>query len=174
MNTVPTSPLPVDAPWVVVKFGGTSVSSRSRWDTIAGIAAAHRARGRRVLIVVSAVSGMTDQLKAITEAHADPGRCREIQVGIVERHNALLADLHLPLRNALDGWLARLDQLIADPRRAQAPFAWQAEVLACGELLSSTLGALHLNACGLPTRWLDAREHLCAAALPNQTEWARR
>ncbi len=174
MNAVPTATLPADAPWVVVKFGGTSVSTRPRWDTIARIAAAHRARGRRVLIVVSALSGTTDQLKAITEAHADLPRCREIQIGIVERHNALLAELQLPVRNALDGWLARLDQLIADPRRAQAPFAWQAEVLACGELLSSTLGALHLNAGGLATRWLDAREHLCAVALPNQTEWARR
>ncbi len=174
MKPDPSVTLPADAPWVVVKFGGTSVSTRARWDTIARIAAAHRARGRRVLIVVSALSGMTDQLKAITEAHADLPRCREIQAGIVERHNALLADLQLPVRNALDGWLARLDQLVVDPRRAQAAYAWQAELLACGELLSSTLGALHLNAGGLPTRWLDAREHLCAVALPNQTEWARR
>jgi len=175
MNSPAPAPatLPPDAPWVVVKFGGTSVSTRARWDSIARIAEAHRARGRRVLIVVSALSGITDQLKAITEAHAVDARCREILAGIAARHDALYADMQLPLRNALDGWLARLAQLVADPRRAQAPYAWQAEVLACGELLSSTLGALHLNASGLVTRWLDAREHLVAMALPNQTDWAR-
>ena len=40
---------------IVQKFGGTSVSTRPRWETIARIAAAHRARGRKVLIVVSAL-----------------------------------------------------------------------------------------------------------------------
>lgn len=168
-----TATLPVDAPWVVIKFGGTSVSTRSRWDTIAGIAAAHRARGRRVLIVVSAVSGITDALKAIGDAHADAPRCRELQVGIVERHEALHRELGIAARHALDGWLARLDQLIGDERRHAGAYAWQADVLALGELLSSTLGAMHLNANGLATHWLDSREWLRASALPNQTEWAR-
>ena len=33
-------------PWVVAKFGGTSVSTRLRWETIRRIAAGHHARGR--------------------------------------------------------------------------------------------------------------------------------
>ena len=168
-----TATLPADAPWVVVKFGGTSVSTRPRWDTIADIAAAHRARGRRVLIVVSAVSGITDALKAVADAHADVARCREVQVGIVERHNALHRELGLGARHALDGWLARLDQLIDDERRPVGAYAWQAELLALGELLSSTLGAMHLNARALATHWLDSRDLLRATALPNQTEWSR-
>ncbi len=172
MNVATPVPLPADAPWVVVKFGGSSVSTRARWDNIARIAAAHRARGRRVLIVVSALSGTTDQLKAITETHADEARCRAIQAGLVARHRALASELGLPADPAFDDRLAQLDRLIADPRRATAAYAWQAELLACGELLSSTLGALHLAAGGQPTQWLDAREFLAAARLPNQTEWA--
>ena len=160
-------------PWIVAKFGGTSVSTRARWETIARIAAEHHARGRNVLIVVSALSGITDMLKAIVESRGDEARCREAQVGIVERHHSLHRDLGLPTRNALDGWLARLDQLIADPRRAQTALAWQAEVFALGELMSSTLGAAFLGAQGLATRWLDAREHLRAQPLANQNAWAR-
>src|SRR6185312_12164369 len=34
-----------NAPWVVLKFGGTSVSTRPRWENIRRIAAAHRGRG---------------------------------------------------------------------------------------------------------------------------------
>jgi diaminopimelate decarboxylase/aspartate kinase len=165
--------VPAPAPWVVAKFGGTSVATRARWEAIQRIAAAHRARGRRVLIVVSALSGVTDLLKAIAETRGDEARCREAQVGIVERHHALHRALELPTRNALDGWLARLDQLIADPRRGSGALDWQAEVFALGELMSSTLGAAFLTARGLPTRWLDARDYLRAVPLANQGAWAR-
>ena len=168
------SPVPADAaPWVVIKFGGTSVSTRPRWENIARIAAAHRARGRRVLIVVSALSGVTDLLKRLAESGADESVARDAQVDIVARHNALLADLELPLRNALEGWLARLDQLIADARRATRALDWQAEVFSLGELMSSTLGARFLIAQGLDAHWLDAREHLVAQPLANQGAWSR-
>ena len=157
---------------MVAKFGGTSVSTRARWETIARIAAQHHARGRNVLIVVSALSGITDLLKQIAEARADEARCRETQVGIVERHHALFRELQLATRNALDGWLARLDQLIADPRRAQGALAWQAEAHALGELMSSTLGAAFLGQLGLAAGWLDARAHLRSVPLANQNAWA--
>ena len=162
-----------ERPWVVAKFGGTSVSTRPRWETIRRIAAEHHARGRNVLIVVSALSGITDLLKRIAEARADEARCRDAQVGIVERHHSLHRDLELPARNALDGWLARLDQLIVDPRRSQSALAWQAEVFALGELMSSTLGAAFFGSGGLVTHWLDARDHLAAVALANQGAWGR-
>jgi diaminopimelate decarboxylase/aspartate kinase len=164
------------APWVVVKFGGTSVSTRPRWETIRRIAAAHRARGRRVLIVVSALSGITDQLKAIAESRGDRARCADVRAVIAGRHEAMLRELEASSRDPLDRWLARLDALIADPRCAEAHVAWQAEVFALGELMSSTLGAAFLSEVGagaLATRWLDAREHLCAEALPNQNLWGR-
>src|SRR5690606_4297714 len=56
--------------WVVLKFGGTSVSSRARWDTIATLAQARRAEGKRVLVVVSALSGVTNALQALIDAAA--------------------------------------------------------------------------------------------------------
>ncbi|HEY0233018.1 MAG TPA: bifunctional aspartate kinase/diaminopimelate decarboxylase, partial [Dokdonella sp.] len=158
-----------------MKFGGTSVSRRERWENIRRIAAAHRARGRRVLIVVSALSGITDQLKAIAEARADEARCRVLQAAIVERHAAMRVELELHDCARLDARLDDLDRLIGDARRSQAAVAWQAEVFALGELMSSALGAQFLasGADGLPAVWLDAREFLRAEALPNQTAWGR-
>ena len=170
-NAAPAGP----APWVVIKFGGTSVSRRERWENIRRIAAAHRARGRRVLIVVSALSGITDQLKAIAEAGADDARCRAVQATIIERHTAMRADLELHDCARLAARLDDLDRLIADPRRGQAMVAWQAEVFALGELMSSALGAQFLASGldGLAAAWLDARDFLRAEALPNQTAWGR-
>ncbi len=163
----------MDGRWVVLKFGGTSVSTRARWDKIAAIACDWRAQGRRVLIVVSALSGITDQLKSICEAHGDAACCGEIARTIGARHRALFAELGLNRRNGTDGWLQRLDQLLEDPRRMPRELSWQAEVLALGELMSSTLGVAYLNASGLTTRWLDARDYLPAQALPNQNAWSR-
>jgi len=159
--------------WIVLKFGGTSVSTRPRWDKIAAIAKNWRAQGRRVLIVVSALSGITDKLKAICDGHADAARCRAVADEIITRHHAMKTELGLDDAPLLDGWLARLEQLLADPRRATGELPWQAEVLALGEQMSSTLGAAYLSHGGLATRWLDAREHLLSATLPNQNAWGR-
>ena len=53
------SALPSEDDWIVLKFGGTSVSRRPRWDNIGRLMAA-RAREEqcRVLVVVSALSGV--------------------------------------------------------------------------------------------------------------------
>ncbi|HET8942099.1 MAG TPA: aspartate kinase, partial [Rudaea sp.] len=159
-------------PWVVLKFGGTSVSTRARWDKIAAIAAAHRAQGRRVLIVVSALSGITDLLKTIAQDETTPLRRGELRDVIVSRHEAMFAQLELTDRVTLQYWLERLDALIAGARADIAALPWQAEILALGELLSSTLGVAYLNANNFATHWLDAREHLRSTVLPNQNAWA--
>ena len=64
--SLPVSPGAASAPWVVLKFGGTSVSSRARWDTISQLVMKRKSEGFRVLVVVSAVSGITNQLVALT------------------------------------------------------------------------------------------------------------
>ena len=53
--------------WVVIKFGGTSVSSLACWQEIKAIAQGHLAKGHRVLIVCSALSGASDQLTELGE-----------------------------------------------------------------------------------------------------------
>ena len=169
----PAASLAIDAPWIVIKFGGTSVSTCPRWDNIASIAATHREAGKRVLIVVSALSGITDLLKGIGEGFADESRCAELRDTIVSRHRTLFGEMGLPKRNVIDAWMTRLDHLLIDPRCRTGDLDWQAEVLAIGELSSSTLGSMYLNSLGLTTRWLDSREYLHAEALPNQTPWGR-
>ena len=73
MSISPASDAPAtDQPWLVLKFGGTSVSKRGRWDNI-GRLAAGRAQDHdaRVLVVVSALSGVTNELTAIADGAAD-------------------------------------------------------------------------------------------------------
>jgi diaminopimelate decarboxylase/aspartate kinase len=172
-----TTPARVPSPdsraaWVVLKFGGTSVSKRERWDNIASIAQRWLDCGKRVLIVVSALSGITDQLKALAEAADAPAR-KAVRDAIFARHEAMIAELELTDHAPIHYWLERLDALVANPRADAAALGWQAEVLALGELMSSTLGVSYVRDKGLPAHWLDAREHLLAQPLPNQNPWGR-
>ena len=158
--------------WIVLKFGGTSVSRRHRWDTI-GKLAKKRAEetGARVLVVVSALSGVTNELTAIADGAADS---RARVDALVARHREFLAELELDA-SALDVRLATLQGLLDDPRAATRPLEWQADVLGQGELLSSTIGAAYLRAGGLDFGWMDAREWLQALPpQPNQSDWSQR
>ncbi|MGH8028533.1 MAG: bifunctional aspartate kinase/diaminopimelate decarboxylase [Arenimonas sp.] len=161
--------------WIVLKFGGTSVSRRERWDTI-GRLMLQRAteEDARVLVVVSALSGVTNELQALCATGiAAEDFARRIEV-LVERHRDYAVELGLDPEAVLSGRVAALRALADDPRRATVALDWQAELLAQGELLSSTLGVMYLRANGVEAVWLDARDWLHARALPNQNEWSRR
>lgn len=163
------------APWVVLKFGGTSVSSRARWNTIGDLVAKRKSEGFRVLVVVSAVSGVTNALVALS-AHggADATVRHEQALALEVRHREFAATLDLDIDAVAGDLIAMLRALANDPRATACTLDWQAEVLSLGELFSSRLGAAYLSANGLDLRWSDARVHLRAVALPNQSDWAAR
>ncbi|MGY0505338.1 bifunctional aspartate kinase/diaminopimelate decarboxylase [Luteimonas sp. e5] len=154
-------------PWLVLKFGGTSVSSRMHWDMIARIAA-DRAQDARVLVVVSALAGVTNELMAIAAGDDIPGRIEALTV----RHRALAEELGLDAQAVIGEQLDALRATGNDPRAGARPFGWQADVLAHGELLASRLGVAYLQAQGMDCAWCDARDWLDAQVLPNASDWA--
>ncbi|MDZ3822365.1 MAG: bifunctional aspartate kinase/diaminopimelate decarboxylase [Pseudoxanthomonas sp.] len=172
--TEATRPLPPDAPWIVLKFGGSSVGRAACWPTIAGLARERHAAGARVLLVVSALAGATDALKAIAD-HADADERRRLAAELGQRHIDFARELAVD-PGLLSPWLARLAELAAavgPGGDCAGSWARQAELMALGELMSSTLGNAALRRAGLDSRWLDARDCLLAQATNNQGEWAR-
>ncbi|GGD36744.1 aspartate kinase [Pseudoxanthomonas indica] len=124
-----------------------------------------------MLVVVSALSGVTNELTAIADGAADSG---DRVARLEQRHREFVAELELDADAVLGARLAALRGLLDDPRAASRSLDWQAEVLAQGELLSSTLGAAYLAAQGLDFGWMDARHWLQASILPNQSAWSQR
>jgi diaminopimelate decarboxylase/aspartate kinase len=155
-----------------MKFGGTSVATLPRWQNIRELVAGRRAEGARVLVVVSALSGITDSLRQLCR-HAEPAERNEAAKAIVQRHCELLEHMQLALPETLNDRLSDLIQLAKEGATGRGELPWKAEVQAHGELMSSALGAAFLTHSGLPTQWLDARECLNAVALPNQNERTR-
>nr|WP_255523492.1 bifunctional aspartate kinase/diaminopimelate decarboxylase [Rhodanobacter sp. DHB23] len=161
--------MPADAPWIVMKFGGTSVATLPRWHNIRELVASRRAEGARVLVVVSALTGITDALKQLC-GEGDQGKRKAAAGAIAQRHHDLLGHMRLPLPATLGARLDELAALAAEGPARLGELAWAALVQAHGELMSSALGAAFLSHTGLGTQWVDARDCLAAVALPNQNE----
>jgi bifunctional diaminopimelate decarboxylase / aspartate kinase len=163
------APLTSGAPWIVMKFGGTSVATLPRWQNIRELVASRRAEGARVLVVVSALTGITDALKQMC-AQEDKGKRIEAAKAMAQRHYDLLNHMQLAVPDALGVRLADLAKLAEEGPAVLGELAWSALVQAHGELMSSALGAAFLTHSGLTTQWVDARDCLAAASLPNQNE----
>jgi len=148
--------------WIVLKFGGTSVSSLANWRNIAKVAAARRAEGARVLIVHSAVTGITDRLEKLLSAAR--GEAQEAELRIIdERHRRLAAELGIPLGEGCERQLAELRQIAAGIALVgEVSDRTRARVMASGELLATDIGARFLQAQGLEVAWADARDMLLA------------
>jgi diaminopimelate decarboxylase/aspartate kinase len=151
----------VQTPWVVLKFGGTSVSSRERWETIAREIQRQREEGLRPLVVCSALSQVSNQLEALLE-EARGGK--DAPVGL-ER----LRETHWELAQALDIELdAKAADLFREIERVLLGISLvrevtprlRARVLSAGELLSTRLGVRWLQSQGLRAVWQDARDLL--------------
>jgi aspartate kinase (monofunctional class) len=170
---------------VVLKFGGTSVGDADALERVAGIVRAHG--GARPVLVVSALSGVTDALvKAVDVAVAgDPGAALRSLDGEIERHRAIARRLlATAATQTFEGELERargaLAEMLADIARDPANrAAHQDAVVATGELLSAALVTAVLGARGHETRNVDARgcittDETPGRATPDMAETVRR
>ena len=161
-----------DPSWVVLKFGGTSVSSRANWLNIVAIVRDRMAHGQRVLLVHSAVSGITDRLDKLLAA-AVAGAFEEALLAIETRHRQLVQELAIT-------WSAELERQFADLRAIAGTLTRvgdvsdrvRARVMASGELIATEMGSRFLRAQGIDVSWADARSMLQAAQRHSATERA--
>ena len=146
--------------WIVLKFGGTSVSSLETWRNIAAVVRARLGGGARVLVVHSAVSGITDRLEKLLAA-ALGGAHPPVLTSIEERHRALAHELGIGVSAELDGYFAQLRQMASGiALMSEVSDRTRARVLASGELMATELGARFLQAQGIEASWWDARTGL--------------
>jgi diaminopimelate decarboxylase/aspartate kinase len=153
-----------------MKLGGTSVSSRRNWDNALGEARAHVAGRKRVLLVQSALSGITNALEALLAA-TDEDAVRRSLEDVVSRHRGFAVELGLKaeLDPVLEPYIDRLGRLAAGAHlTGEVTPRLKAEVMACGELMASTIAALYIRQTGTAVSWIDARECLESTAQANQ------
>ena len=158
--------------WRVLKFGGTSVATLANWRSIAATVQQRSADGSPILIVHSALSGVTDLLERAFAAAIEQGASAEL-LALQERHLSLARDLGLSVVPSFDAQFSSLRARLESISEGGVPTARdRAAVIAHGELLATALGEAFLCAQGLQAVWLDARQVLRAVRREAATEQA--
>ena len=148
--------------WVVLKFGGTSVSSVSNWKNVAGVVRARLDEGLRPVVVHSALSGITDRLEQLL-VKALTGDWEPVMEQIERRHCDLARDLGIPVSAELEHHFNDLRRMASGIHLiGEVSDRLRARVMAAGELMATRIGAAFLASEGLAVQWLDARTVLHA------------
>jgi diaminopimelate decarboxylase/aspartate kinase len=149
--------------FVILKFGGTSVSSPSCWETIAKTLRDRLSEGLRPVVVCSALSQVSNELERALERALQGEDPADAIARLRGRHVQLAADLGVDVDAEIEAEIERLaERLTGASLLREASPRVQAEVLAAGEMLATRIGAAWLDAQGLATHWLDARGMLGA------------
>ena len=140
--------------WLVLKFGGTSVAGKRQWETIASLARARQDDGYRILLVCSAVAGVTNLLTALANHPDSKSRLSDL----LDLHRSLSTELEVDfdqwLPEAEQGLRKSLERIGTNPGPSST-----AGLLAFGEWLSTRIGAGFLRQ-NLDVGWVDARHAL--------------
>lgn len=146
--------------WVVMKFGGSSVSTAENWKTIATLLRSRINDGLRPVVVHSALQGISNALEEVLLAaiHDEPTAG---MLAIRQQHLDLADALGLDGAALLEESLQELEQLIAGVRLVrEVSLRVRVRVMAIGELMATQLGAAYLKSQSLSVRWMDARDLL--------------
>jgi bifunctional diaminopimelate decarboxylase / aspartate kinase len=161
-----------DSSWVVLKFGGTSVSSVSNWKNVAAVVHARLAEGLHPVVVHSALSGITDRLEQLL-ARALTGDWEPVMEQIERRHVDLARDLGVAVCPDLERHFTELRKSAAGIHLiGEVSDRLRARVMATGELMATRIGAAYLASDGIDVQWLDARTLLHAEERPAASDRA--
>ena len=155
--------------WVVIKFGGTSVSSLKCWQTIASVIKEREKSGSQLFVVCSAIAGISNELEQLL-SESLAGRHEAVIENIRQRHVKLADELSVRLEE-INPYIETLTQLaVGISLTHEVSPRLHAQVLAHGELMLTRLGAAFLNANGVKVKWRDAREYLLIQEEPGVSQ----
>ena len=144
--------------WIVVKFGGTSVTGRQNWERIVQILKSHKLQGHKVLMVCSAFSKVSDTLEKLVESAQSGRDAGKVCEEIIQFHHRQMVDLGVQPAT-VQSYFEDLRRLTFGASSIQevSPKLW-ARLLSAGEILSTHIAneVIHQNS-DLKSVWVDAR-----------------
>ena len=149
--------------WAVLKFGGTSVSKKERWETIYEVCRKNQKLGYKPVLVCSALSGVSNELEKLIKLSlkGDFGSALE---GIKTKYLDFSKELGLENGSSLlQESFIELEKLALGLSlvRVLSPSV-SARVLSFGECMLTTLAHSWLEKKGLSTFLLDSKKILKA------------
>ncbi|GGG98080.1 aspartokinase [Parapedobacter pyrenivorans] len=146
----------------VFKFGGASVKDADGVVNLGRIVSAYR--GHQLLIVVSAMGKTTNLLERLVQQYftqADDTydllqQAKRYHEDIVQ---ALFPDGNHPVYNEVANRFVEIEWILEEPPMDPYDYLYD-QIVAVGELVSTTIISHYLHAIGLTTKWLDARDYI--------------
>lgn len=139
---------------IVSKFGGTSVGTLEAMQRSANIVASDE---KRRLVVISATSGTTNDLVALSESNLDSTLREEILGNIENRHLEIIEQCENK-DNLRDDFYTLFSELREHLDFVGRDKRWKDRLYSFGELMSTKIFVEVLNQYGVDAEWLDARE----------------
>jgi aspartate kinase len=154
---------------LVMKFGGTSVGSGQRFRQVAEIVRKTLADGEVPIVVVSAMSGVTNALieaaKLAERRQLDKALSQSLIV--LDKHEELIAELfsdeklRTQITKELDPYFTQINILLQGIAYLGELSKRSLDAISgFGELLSSTIFAHYLKDLGEKAAWVDARKFM--------------
>lgn len=146
----------------VFKFGGASVKDAEGVKNLASIVQRHGTH--QILIVISAMGKITNQLEALTKAYlAGDEQCHTIFEEIKAYHfnimNSLFEDHKNPVFNDVANTFVEIEWLLEEEASDPADYLYD-QIVSIGEMVSTKIVAAYLNLIGSFTIWADARSYI--------------
>ena len=156
----------------ILKFGGSSVATESRRRSVAEIVGRAHREGSQLVVVTSALAGVTDLLNVSIELAV---ASRELPIdplhSLASRHRLAAEGLPELERQGVDETLAELNQrLLGIALLGECPSPVRHQILATGERLAVPLVAEALRSQGMAVRCLDGAELLVTDSADLGTE----
>ncbi len=143
----------------VFKFGGASVKDAPAIENLKNIL--HRYENEQLVVVISAMGKTTNFLEKLLDAyyHA-PENVPALLAELRTSHETVAAQLmgtENPFQPQSERLFTLLNEQLQRPTSDNFDYDYD-RVVSFGELLSTTLISTYLNAQGVETQWLDARQ----------------
>lgn len=148
----------------ILKFGGTSLQDASFINRAVQVVK-EKLREARPVIVVSAISGVTDRLLTLSEIPAtDRDKANKILIELRELHSNLLTRLGGSTAENFDALSSLFDELrdvyFDESLRTAKQKAWRDHILSIGERASAHLFASVLSARQLPSVPVETQHYV--------------
>ncbi len=146
----------------IYKFGGASVKDAAGIRNVAQIVKSYGEK--HLLVVVSAMGKITNQLVALTNAHVNNDEHKhflfeEIKAFHYRIMEELFTDHKNPIYNDVANTFVEIEWLLEEEAQDSADYLYD-QIVAVGELVSSRILAAYLSLTGCVAIWQDARNYI--------------
>ena len=148
----------------VLKFGGSSVGSAEAINKVIAIVK-ERSKKEPTIVVVSAMSGMTDQLLMLAQSASQGNEAYKTIIQHIEQKHLDAVRALLPIQQQ-SGTLSMVKQLLNELESnceglfmlRELSMRMQDKIISYGEILSSKIISAAFESKGIQQQWVDSRD----------------